>query len=495
MNTNRVLSPKDLLLHIALQWRMIIACMLIFGILADGYSVFRSYRAVSSVQSSSNQSTDLDSYKSSLSTDQISVVEKAFSIYKQYNDSFKSAENYCQNAVKMKIDHEKVPTVTILYKIKNCDNISGLISMIANDVFSEKWTKKVQKELGWENINSEYIYELIKISPADEQNDSSNSSTITLTESNDDEKVNILCIQIISTDKTSAEKIAYFAKEELNNYQPDLQKKYQSFSMSKISQEFSVKVDSDLLSNQQWHIDKMNNFFNVLNNITNNFDDNQKNYYRALIDSESVTNTAQVNGASNHTEEIEPKINFISKKYILLGFIAGALLACCYYAFLYFMDSKLHTTLEITDCFGISLLGELDAKNNQKSKIDTWIYRLFEGDKPEFSDNERMNMICAGIKIAVDQGKMNSLHIIGTANTEDVNSVKNKLSELLKDMNVKITVGKSVVYDPISLEQLSSADGTVFVEQLKKSPYDDIEQEIEVCKKYDVKVIGSIVLK
>ncbi|MDO4169124.1 MAG: hypothetical protein Q4D45_04410 [Lachnospiraceae bacterium] len=495
MNTKRVLSPKDLLFRIALQWRKIIVCMLVFAILANGYSVLKSYRTVLSSQSNNSKSIDLDSYKGSLSTDQISVVEKAFSTYKQYNHSFKSAEDYCQNAVKMKIEHEKVPTVTILYKIKNCDNISGLISVIANEVFSEKWIKNVQKELGWEKINSEYIYELIKISQADEQNNSNNSSTITLTESNDDEKVNILCIQIISTDKKTAEKIAYLATNELKNQQPEFQKKYQFFSMSKISQKFAIKVDSDLLSNQQWHIEKMNNFYNVLNNLTNNFDDNQKNYYRALIDSESITDTVQINEESNNSEEIKSKIDFISKKYILLGLIVGAFLACCYYAFLYIMDSGLHTMSEITDCFGISLLGELDTKNDQKSKIDNYIYRLFEGNKPIFSHNERMNMICAGIKIAVDQGKMSSLHITGTANTEDVNSVKNKLLELLKDMNVKITVGKSVAYDPISLEQLSSADGTVFVEQLNKSPYDDIEQEMEVCKKYDVKVIGSIILK
>ena len=58
-----------------------------------------------------------------------------------------------------------------------------------------------------------------------------------------------------------------------------------------------------------------------------------------------------------------------------------------------------------------------------------------------------------------------------------------------------ICQGKSVVYDPESLERMVSADGVVLVEMVDASPYADIQKELELCKMYKIPVIGSVVLE
>lgn len=46
-----------------------------------------------------------------------------------------------------------------------------------------------------------------------------------------------------------------------------------------------------------------------------------------------------------------------------------------------------------------------------------------------------------------------------------------------------------------ALEQLQKVDGVVFVEQLMKSSREDIRKETELCSRYQIAVLGNVVVE
>ncbi|MDO4941749.1 MAG: hypothetical protein Q4E73_02770 [Lachnospiraceae bacterium] len=476
MNTSRVVDIKDMLLKISLKWQIILMWMLIFGSVFDGYAAAKSYRDSKAEQIAASQTVDLASYKRNLSTDKADSVEKAYDVYKQYQSSFQSSEDYCNNAIKMKIDYTRVPTVNILYKVTNCENLTELCTFINTSVFTDDWLEEVRSELGWKDVAISYISELITSSKIDEQ---------------DKQREKVFRVKVISTDKESSERLADLAQKEIADRMTEIQGKYPSAMIQYLDQNFEISVDSTLLSDQQWQMERMNNSYNILNNLANNFDDNQKSYYTALIDSEKNTNIVQ----SDETEKTEPQIDVINIKYILLGMAVGFFILFCYYACLYIFNKGLHSASEMEVDLGVSVIGTMNRSKLKNEKTNPSIFRIFREKEPRMTYEECLEVICMKVKMAVNKNKIRSLYITSTADSEEINQLKERLQQLMEDFDCKVTIGNSVVYDVDSLTDLSDSDGVLFLEEVNQSPYSEIAQEVEICRKNDIFVIGTVVVE
>lgn len=473
MNTNRIVDIKDMLLKIALKWRMILMWMLIFGSAFDGYAAAKSYCDSKVEQMTDSRAADLAFYKDNLSTDKADAVEKAYDVYKQYQSSFQSSKEYCNNSIKIKINYTQVPTVNMLYKVTNYDNLTELCTFINTSVFTDSWLEEVKSELGWEDVKVSYISELITSSQIDGQ---------------DDQKEKIFKVKVISTDKESAERLADLTQKELTDRMPEIQEKYPSIVIQNLSKNVEFSVDSTLLSDQQWQMERMNNSYDILNNLTNNFDDSQKGYYAALIDSEKNGNIVQ-------SDETEPNIQVINIRYILMGMAAGFFISFCYYACSYIFNKGLHSASEIQMDLGISVMGTMNRNKLKNEKKDPLIFRIFKGKEHQMTYEEWLEVICTKIKMTVSKNKIKSLYITSTADSEEINRLKKKLQQLTGDFDCKVTIGNSVVYDVDSLTSLSDSDGVLFLEEVNQSPYSEIVQEIEMCRKNDIFVVGAVVVE
>lgn len=490
MKEERTIVIKDLLFRILLKWRKIIICMLVFAVLANGFSCIKSYRVSVKTKEMMNRQKDVTQYESTLSTDQITTVKNAIATYLKYNKEFGILEEYCSNAVKMKIDYSKTPTMNFLYIVNNCDNIPGLISYINQSVFTKSWRENAVKQLDWDQKQATYILDLISIKQINEQTQNGSSSSIIVDDDNKN-KFEILNIKIISLDEKSTRLLAGLVEEALKDKLAQIQKQYQNLTLELSSKSFVYEMNNELLNSQNSNFDNMNRIHSSINNLTYNFSDDQKLYFHALID-----NLQNSNNKKSEPESVVSSIDLINVKYIFLGLVLGGTIAVCSISFVYIFGKKLRTSVELVNDYHIPLLGEIASENEKKkNKIDNIIYYLFQSGKKENSYEERLDMICTGIKIAVTKQKMRTLYITSTSNSTIVTEFKEKILELLKKENINVMIGKSIVHDPVSLERLSVADGVVFVEQINNSLMNEIEYELEICNKYDVFIIGSIVLQ
>jgi len=465
-----------MLLKIAQKWKIILLWMLILAAVLDGYAAAKSYRDSIAAQNASSQTTDAASYKKNLSTDKAEAVEQAYGVYKQYQSSYHAVEKYCNESVKMQIDHTKVPTVTLLYHVTNFRNVTELCTLINTSIFTDEWLKEVRNELGWEKVEISYLSELISASEIDDQ---------------DDQTGKVFKVKVISKDKESAERIAGLAKQEIADQMPLIKEKYPAAAIRELNQNFEYAVDGNLLSDQQWNMEKMNNCFNIINNLANNFDDDQKNYYHALIDSDDADSAEQ----TVEKGQAKPQVSIINPKYILLGMAAGLFLLCCYYACLYLFSKRLHSVSEMEAGLGISVIGTRKQHDIEGETVKRRKIHRFSGDKKQMTYEQWMQVVCMKIKLALDKNNIHTLLVTSTTDSEEIDRIKTDLQQCVKDFDYQVVFGNSVVYDADALAELLKADGVLFLEKVDQSIYDDVVREIELCRENDIFILGTVIIE
>lgn len=195
---------------------------------------------------------------------------------------------------------------------------------------------------------------------------------------------------------------------------------------------------------------------------------------------------------------VVPALQLVSVTNIVLGAFVGAFVICGWVAVPYFVSGKLRTKGDMKDGFGVTLLGSVrrtKVKEQKFDKVDRWLEKTFFSEKEGFSEADRIGMICTDIKLAAQRAQMKKLYLTGAADDSECKELMELLSGKLEDSLGEVSYGKSVVYDAGSLEILVESDGVVLVERVDASDYADIERELEFCKRYEIPVIGCVVVE
>ncbi len=492
------ISVKDLLLRILLKWRMILVWMLIGAVALDGVGYIRSARAARQAQEALKSPEDdekqmllaISEAEEKLSAREVAEVKTAVGTYLAYRQDYQNALDYNTNSIRMQLDPNSVPTITVQYYIDNHyqavypviearDTTSDIIASFASKVTNTTVCVRIVQELQW-NIDSAYVQELISAY-----------------QSADD----IMTISVMGQDEEACEKMMAIIQQVVENETAGLKALYGDFDLSVLHKQYYEGASASLLSTQQTQITGLNNIKGAMNNITSTMTDEQKEYYAALLDKELVEETGDGQEAEEEIKQDaadQPQAKMINLKYIVLGIFVGAFLACCWIAFRYLISASLRVKEDLEEVFGTPLLGSLtvsEVGNRFLGAIDRFIVSLFAGGRPKFSEEERIEMICAGIRIAAGKADMQSVYVTSACHDEKSEQIRELLCDKLQGEVKAICQGKSVVYDPESLERMVSADGVVLVEMVDASPYADIQKELELCKMYKIPVIGSVVLE
>lgn len=192
-----------------------------------------------------------------------------------------------------------------------------------------------------------------------------------------------------------------------------------------------------------------------------------------------------------------PDVVWVSPVHIVLGLMLGAVIVIVFQFIKYMMASKLRVASDLDEAFHMPVLGILRLSfggKGKQSKIDSMINKLFVG-MPTLSNEQQSKMICTDIKLAAQKENLSNIYLTGAADDKYMDRLKAKFVDNLKDVVPQVQWGKSPVCNPESLENLVMADGVVLFEKIDGSKYCDIEKELEYCKRYNVPVIGCVVIE
>ncbi len=500
----------DLIHRILLRWRLILIWLIIGAVLGNCVGYLRALRRYqdekeetalveNESETPSDEQTKVSADDYDLTDQQILSVQSAVDAYILMQRNYDIDIDYYKNSVKMQLDPNSVPTVTLQYYVdinqegKDAsssvqDLTSDIRISLSEKILGEDVCQKIEEELSWE-VDPAYIQELITTDIWNEE-DTEQGSHISFNNLSD-----LLTIQVVAPEKNDCMAIGTCIKDAVNEGIDELQKVYGDFNLTLVQEQYMEKADADLLTYQQEKYSDLNGLRYSMDALTSYMTNDEEEYFEALISDQLLRDEALMN--EEMTEQISSAPSPIRTRFLLLGAFLGVVIACGYLFLKYILAKNLRIKDDLEETYHMPLLGTIETEKKQPKFlgfIDRWINSWFAGKGNHYTNDERLEMICAGIRIAAEKAQMKNVYLTGTSNDDESQIWMQQMIDKLSG-SIGISGGKSIVYDPLSLEDMTSSDGVVFIERVDYSPYEDLQKETELCKMYDTSIIGSVAIE
>lgn len=473
MRTEIYISVKDLIAECIRKVWVIIICMLIFGCLLAGYK-YKNDKAAAEA-SVAEEAQNLDDALALLSdADYNSVMS-----YVNFNKYVVQQQEYINNSMLMQIDPYHVNIATLQYYVTTQDEnskqdvIVAYLAYINNGSLAEDMKKSI-KGVSVEDIKSLITCDATGPVPSNATFMTGNS--------------NVINISVFGASKEQCQEFAGIMKnciatygEKLNAYAPN--------ACQVLDESYNVQTVPALITYQS---DKMNNLATWNTRIGDEgkeLDDSVLSIAQQLIALEG--NVEKTDTAVEEEAPVKDTHVSVSKKFLVLGALIGALLSVIFVALVYILDGRLKTSKELQMMYGLRSLGTVAGKKpNVFEKLANIIcYQNASASKLD----QTGALTLSQIKTLCANESVNELVIVGP------NAVKTSLENvIIKELNaakIKTAYVGDVLADESAIKALSKDAKVIVAENARKSLYVDVDQRIDAIKNQGVEILGYITVK
>ena len=494
MNEEVQIDIVNLFHYILKKWRIVVIAMLVLGVVADLYYVKESSSNAAAVESQTIEEesieTQIRNVKENLTEDEMQQVDRVYTMYAYNEDSYQENAEYLDSSLLMQLNPEEIPTVLLSYQISRNiseEEIRNIMTMYESTLLDETSCADIVDVIGKKYKNTA-VKELVSIT----DNVNNNSVILQNVESG------VLNIRIYALEEKQCEKIADVIKKRMQAYTEQLQQVFGEFSVQNISEQYYLSSDSTVSTQKMNVVSAMNSAYSYMNNVTNVFTEDQLTYFNLLTKPlDESMNQEERDTAEQNVADTAVKMNYFSTKYVLVGVIAGAFLVALWYACVYIITQTVKDTDDLKVVTGLPIFGTVlsNGELDKRNKVDKWIDSLFSRGKKKEDDAVLLERVCHEIELQAKKKEVKNILLTSSAGNEDIALIMDKVQQKLTELGVSAVKSDSIASDSIeALEQLQKADGVVFVEQLMKSSREDIRKETELCSRYQIAVLGNVVV-
>ncbi len=447
----------DLLKRLLRKWYILGACAVALAILAAAYSYAKSGKA-QPAPSASAVSSEINTLKSALSDEDAATAEAAAELYKTEIAHYYSMLDSAISSALMKLDPSNTYKASAVYSVVDVsedtlsnisrDYASSVAVLADSELKSAANAEEIAKKTG--SLTADDIRALLTV-------EAKSANTVTVSFYSDDKD---LSTTGLNAAVALMDKVITKAKDTLKS------------DVKLVDTYSSYGYDSIITDKQYAFTANCNTVLNTARTIATTFSKEQTDYYNYLI---AHTDGTPENVVIEADTEPAPAKRSVSKKYILLGFLGGGFLAVMYYSLKYIFSSRLRTADDVNTLFNLSVIGTVNKSNVEKG----------------------IDILAAELALDIAKKSAKSISIFGASSTDAANTFKAKLESLLKDKcaGSDIKVIKNVLGSEDDMKLLADSEYAILVEQTDVSKYEDIASELELCKKYEVNTLGSLVIK
>ena len=493
MNEEEVQIDLMTLLHYILRkWRSIIVMMLIFAVAANLYSVKKSMAEVAAAGEAQEKSTEkaVEEIKTALTDDEIEQVELAYRMYSYNAEIYRDNEQYLENSAVMQLSPNEIPTEMLSYQVKKDaaeEELVNILAMYENALLDEDTCTAVAAVFGETYANTS-VRELIKV----EDTMNASHTDVVMTQGMNS---GILNIRIYATDQEQCEQIAEIIKERMQVYTQQLQQTFGQFIVNSVAEQYYMSSDSEINDQKSTAINAVGSAYSAMQNASTGLTEDQKIYFDLLVKPVEEENANATEQAVT-TATTLPAVQYVNIKYILIGLLAGMFLAVCYHAVVYIMTSTVKDVDEVKTVTMLPVFGSVlkSEKHCRYNRVDRWIDSLFNNSKKE--DNELLlERIGHEIAMLAEQKNNKHLLLVFQNNEPEMKKQAERLMTKLQECGMDVTGTDGLLTDNTEvLKQLENTDGVVLIEQLMKSDRNQIRDAIELCRRCQAEVLGSVII-
>lgn len=458
----REINLVELFWRILFGWRQIVCFGIIFAVLFAGMKYARDVKFYRTTQN-----TDLDKIAEELSNEEMQQVTAAKTLITRIEEY----ENYLETSVLMQIDSYKKSVVELQYYVESDytfnytqeskpDYTQNLMSLYYNYIVSGNMSRNVIKDAKL-SIEQEDFSELLSVSVTS----------------------NSILIKITSPKADDMDAIANSIKNQLEEKETE----FQAIGIHKLKllgESKNVVVDSGLVDRKG----AISNTISTLNTQLNTLKSSMSEKQKDLLDSEE-----DQEGNSKEVGAI-PHVNL---KYVVLGIAFGVVLVCAWITFMMVFSVTLQNSDELRKQYSIRLLGEINVQPRKKHflvVIDDILLKIKNRRKKKLSVEQQIKIISANIELYCMQRGINCIYMTGSEYESMDTVVLELLKKELASQHIQVKEGGNIFYDSESLKLGTEVGNIIFIEQVGKSIYDEISNELILAKEQKANILGLIVL-
>ena len=456
MKTEIYISVKDLIKECIRKIWIIIVAMVVFGILLAGFRYAKDKKNIANTTvAESTEKVDVEKIVDDLESDDYNQVMTYVDLT-NYRDQNRL---YTADAKLMKINPYKVDTVLLQYYVNAEDENTrkDMAAAYLSYISGGSLAADVVENNDLEDSSSD-IQELI-------QCDATGLTTGTAFYT---ENTNTINMYVYGVDEQDAKDIASYVKESMDAYSQKLSA-VAPHTLTLFEEQYSVTCATKLVSLKN---DRFGNLI-TYNDRTTSYEgllsDKQKESAQKIVSAQKENDELEDSDETGKTAKKDetPKAS-ISKKYLVVGAFIGLVLAVVIIVLRYMFDPTIKTSKDLQMFYGTNFIGD-----------------VAQADGALLAASKIINM-CSNRQIK-------KVLIAGKMATENEAAIKEVVDAVEKKGIVADIIG-DILTDADAVQTLEAKSNVVLVEAVRKSKYEDFNQEKALCESLDAQLLGYIAI-
>ncbi len=456
MKTEIYISVKDLIKECIRKIWIIIVAMVVFGILLAGFRYVKDKKNIANTTvAESTEKVDVEKIVDDLESDDYNQVMTYVDLT-NYRDQNRL---YTADAKLMKINPYKVDTVLLQYYVNAEDENTrkDMAAAYLSYISGGSLAADVVENNDLEDSSSD-IQELI-------QCDATGLTTGTAFYT---ENTNTINMYVYGVDEQDAKDIASYVKESMGAYSQKLSA-VAPHTLTLFEEQYSVTCATKLVSLKN---DRFGNLI-TYNDRTTSYEgllsDKQKESAQKIVSAQKENDELEDNDETGKTaKKAETPKASISKKYLVVGAFLGLVLAVVIIVLRYMFDPTIKTSKDLQMFYGTNFIGD-----------------VAQADGALLAASKIINM-CSNRQIK-------KVLIAGKMATENEAAIKEVVDAVEKKGIVADIIG-DILTDADAVQTLEAKSNVVLVEAVRKSKYEDFNQEKALCESLDAQLLGYIAI-
>lgn len=456
MKTEIYISVRDLIKECIRKIWIIIVAMVVFGILLAGFRYVKDKKNIANTTvAESTEKVDVEKIVDDLESDDYNQVMTYVDLT-NYRDQNRV---YTADAKLMKINPYKVDTVLLQYYVNAEDENTrkDMAAAYLSYISGGSLAADVVENNDLEDSSSD-IQELIQC----------DATGLTTGTSFYTENTNTINMYVYGVDEQDAKDIASYVKESMDAYSQKLSA-VAPHTLTLFEEQYSVTCATKLVSLKN---DRFGNLI-TYNDRTTSYEgllsDKQKESAQKIVSAQKENDELEDSDETGKTAKKDeiPKAS-ISKKYLVVGAFLGLVLAVVIIVLRYMFDPTIKTSKDLQMFYGTNFIGD-----------------VAQADGALLAASKIINM-CSNrqIKKVLIAGKMASENEAAIKEVVDAVEKKGIVADIIGD----------ILTDADAVQTLEAKSNVVLVEAVRKSKYEDFNQEKALCESLDAQLLGYIAI-
>lgn len=294
-------------------------------------------------------------------------------------------------------------------------------------------------------------------------------------------------VRFIYDDRDVLEEISNLISTSLNGKTQYISKMIGEHSLKLLSSDILTLTDNDLAKLQS-------SYRSILQTYDTQWKDLQSTMTEAQVVQVNKVLYEMETEAPDTTPQGSAKKSGLSLKHIVLGAVAGLIVAIGWHICMVLLAGRLQFAEEIKSLYEIPVLGVV-GESKKRGFMDRILLKWRSCSKKTLSDIEKMEILLGNIEIICEQRNIKQIYITGTEYNSLDEKIINRIKEGLQKSGLVLYEGNNVCYDMKSQKKMMEIRHVVMIEALGISRYDEMKREKGLILDKGMDLLGCIVLE